>query len=86
MAEAGLPDLILTARITVVAPTGTPSSIIERLNAAFRDVLTDETLRQRLQAAGAEPVGDTPAEAHAYLVAETARLGAVIRENNITLE
>jgi tripartite-type tricarboxylate transporter receptor subunit TctC len=43
-------------------------------------------VRERLVAAGSEPVGNTPEEFLAYVKLELARWGKLIRDNNIRAE
>jgi len=49
-------------------------------------VLRTPDVRDKLIAAGSDPVGSTPEEFAAYVKAELARWGKVIRENNIRSE
>ena len=65
----------------VMAPSGTPRAIIERLNAEMNRNLAD--LNPLLLQDGAEAVGGTPEVFAAHFRAETAKWGAVIREAGI---
>jgi len=60
MAEAGVPDFVITSWAGFVAPAGTPLAIIDRLNAAQREVVRDEAVRARMAQAGATPLWSTP--------------------------
>jgi tripartite-type tricarboxylate transporter receptor subunit TctC len=73
MPEAGLPDVIITSFLVLLAPAGTPRDMIERINAEVNTVLKDADLRRRMIELGAEPEGGTPEELAAYLAKETAR-------------
>jgi tripartite-type tricarboxylate transporter receptor subunit TctC len=44
----------------VLVAAATPKPLVERINAAINLALQDESVRQRLQAAGLEPAGGTP--------------------------
>jgi tripartite-type tricarboxylate transporter receptor subunit TctC len=44
----------------VFAPTGTPADIVQRLNRELNAALRSPEVVERLQRAGAEPVGGTP--------------------------
>jgi tripartite-type tricarboxylate transporter receptor subunit TctC len=46
----------------VLAPAGTPPSIVSKLHAEIRAALENPGVRQRLAALGVEPVGDPPGE------------------------
>jgi tripartite-type tricarboxylate transporter receptor subunit TctC len=60
--EAGLPGLVVTASLGLLAPAGTPAPIIEQLAQASRTVLADSAFQQTLISAGFEPVLDSNAE------------------------
>ena len=83
--EAGLP-MDGSAWIGLVAPAGTPAPIIERLNhefvAAMRDPATNEKLR--VQYMDADP--GTPAQFAAFMKAELAKWGPVIRRTGATID
>ena len=50
--EAGLPDLQITAWSALFAPKGTPSDLVEKLNAALDKALDDASVRNRLMGQG----------------------------------
>lgn len=67
--------------IGLLAPTGTPRAIIERLNREVAAVLQQSDVRQRIATIGAQPVGATPQAFEAMLKADheaTAKLVAQI--------
>jgi tripartite-type tricarboxylate transporter receptor subunit TctC len=64
IAEAGLPGYEAVLHYGLVAAAGTPRPIVEKLNAALRETLSDEDLRRRLGTEGAEALPSTP-EAYA---------------------
>ncbi|WP_165943518.1 tripartite tricarboxylate transporter substrate binding protein [Roseicella aquatilis] len=86
MGEAGVPGFEYSARARLVAPAGTPAPVMERLNAAFQEALSDPALQRRIIEIGAEAVGGTSAAATGELRDEAARLGRLIRESGITAE
>ena len=51
----------------LLAPMGTPASIVERLNAEALVALRSKEMKDRLAADGAEPLGSTPAEFGAFI-------------------
>jgi tripartite-type tricarboxylate transporter receptor subunit TctC len=85
MAEIGLADAQATSWGAVMAPAGTPAPAIARFNAAIRDALGQQAVKDRLAAAGAEGVGSTPEELATYLRAESAKWARVVREARITV-
>jgi tripartite-type tricarboxylate transporter receptor subunit TctC len=85
MAEAGLAGASATSWGAVMAPAGTPSAAIARLNAALNAALADPSVRTRLVQAGADPLSSTPEAVAERMRAETAMWGRVVREANITI-
>ena len=62
VAESGLPGFETTQRYGIVAPAGTPSAIVAKLNGALRDALALDDVKARIAADGAEPMPGTPEE------------------------
>ena len=73
VAESGLVGFEYIGWYGVLAPAGTPRTIIERLHAEFVKILHLPDLRERLLTNGAEPVGNSPAEFDAFLKTELER-------------
>jgi tripartite-type tricarboxylate transporter receptor subunit TctC len=84
--EAGYPKLNAPFWLGVVAPAGTPPTIIDTLNAAFRESLAPAETRARLAALGAEIKTGTPAEFGKMLANELAQWTAVVKAANIKVE
>ena len=83
IAEAGLPGFDVTSWYALVAPAGTPATVVDRLHAEIVKVLGSADVREKIAALGAEPVGNTPAEFIAMQRAEAARWAKLAREANI---
>jgi tripartite-type tricarboxylate transporter receptor subunit TctC len=84
VAEAGLPaNLTGAVFFGVMAPGGTPESIISRLNAAFTEVLTDPATAKKLVDLGFVLVGGSAADYGKRLAAETEKWRKVIQEAKI---
>ena len=86
IAEAGVPGYESVSWYGLFAPAGTPAEIIRKLNAETVAVLQTEDVRRRLTESGVLPVSSTPDAFAAYITAETARWGKLIRANNIKAE
>jgi tripartite-type tricarboxylate transporter receptor subunit TctC len=89
LVELGYKNLDLDFWHILFAPAGTPRPIIDRLNAALRQALTDPKVKDAFTKAGMElyPAGqDTPDIATAMLKSEVKRWGDVIRANKITAQ
>jgi tripartite-type tricarboxylate transporter receptor subunit TctC len=62
MAEAGMPDFVVTSWAGWVLPKGTPRAIVDRLADAQRQLAADQDLQQRFLVAGGRLLGSTPEE------------------------
>jgi tripartite-type tricarboxylate transporter receptor subunit TctC len=78
LAEAGLAGYESSGWFGVVAPSGTPRVIVERLNAAIAGALRQPDIAERIVAAGAEPAPGTSAEFGAFIKSETAKWAKVV--------
>ena len=68
----------------LLAPAGTPSEIIKKINHDVIEVISDPAFaRQYLAAQGLEPITGTPEEFAAFIRAETKKWGKVVRDANI---
>jgi tripartite-type tricarboxylate transporter receptor subunit TctC len=85
-AEAGFPKFRSTFWLGVVAPAGTPTEIVDKLNAAFRESLAPAETRARLDNLGAEVKIGTPAEFGKMLAEERAVWTDVVKAANIKVE
>ena len=63
MAEAGVPDFVVTSWAAFVLPKATPRPVADRLSAELRAIAADPALQARFQVAGARALGSTPEEA-----------------------
>jgi len=86
IASSGVPGYEAYSWSGVLAPAGTPADIVKRVNADMRKVLNDPETVKGMLAAGAEPMPGTPEEFGAFLQAELAKWGKVIKERGITVE
>jgi tripartite-type tricarboxylate transporter receptor subunit TctC len=85
-AEGGMPELMGGAWIGVVAPPNTPSAVTEAASAAMADALKQPDLQEKIAKLGAQPVGNTPAEAARFIAGERARWRKVIESGRVTVE
>jgi tripartite-type tricarboxylate transporter receptor subunit TctC len=65
----------------LVAAAGTPRPIVERLNAALREALADESLRARLNTEGAEALPSTPEAYAADIDHEEIKWSKIVKES-----
>ena len=85
-AEIGLPNLLASAWFGLVAPPGTPDSVIQKINADTAAALKLDDVRAKFLELGAEPQGQSPQAAATFIKDEEMRWRAVIKTANVTLE
>jgi succinate dehydrogenase cytochrome b556 subunit len=81
-----LPGFENTGWFGIVAPTGTPRDIIQKVYQDTKKALESTELRARLYVQGLAPVGNTPEEMGAAMKEETALWARVVRERKIKVE
>jgi tripartite-type tricarboxylate transporter receptor subunit TctC len=84
MAEAGYPGQIGETPIGILAPAGTPKTIIALLHDKAAQIVKDADVRDKLGKIGFTPIGDTPAEFEALLHEESTKWAKVIKDAGIT--
>nr|WP_282572254.1 tripartite tricarboxylate transporter substrate binding protein [Roseomonas acroporae] len=84
--EVDLAELTLTSWTGLAAPAGTPSAIVERLNAATNAALRLPEVRQLMERSGIRGVGGSPAEMTARIGRESGIYRGVIAEARIAVE
>lgn len=70
----------------MLAPKGTPRSIVDKLNAAINQALKQQDVRDRFTASSIGVIGGSPGEFEKYIGAEIKRWGEVARAANIRLD
>lgn len=85
-AESGLANYDASTWNGILVPSGTPRPIIDRLHGELAKILRTPNVLDRLSADGPIPVSSTPEEFAAFIRAERAKWGAVVREANIRIE
>jgi len=83
VAESGLHGFEYIGWLGIAAPAGTPDPIIERLQREIALVLLTDEARRYFASYGREPVASTPTTFAAFIVAEHAKWGLVVRDLNI---
>jgi tripartite-type tricarboxylate transporter receptor subunit TctC len=85
VAESGFPGFESVAWYSLVAPAGTPSAIVRTLNTLTNDYLRSELGRQQFDSLDMQPVGGTPEDLTAYIAAEVAKWGPIIKAAGISM-
>ena len=80
MIEAGYKTIVITGWTGLLAPTGTPQDIVDKLQKEIAARLLVPETRESLASQGAEPVASTPEQFAAFIRAEMAKWSAVIKK------
>ena len=86
IAEAALPGYHIASWNGLLAPRGTPQTVIARLNSEIHAVMRQGDLRGRLAAQGLDAEVGTPQEFAAYIRTELARFAMLVTIANINGE
>ena len=87
IAEAGLPGFELVAWQGVVAPAGTPRTIVDQLAAQLGKLMADPATRDKLTALSLEPLPpSTPDSFAAYIRTEVDRWAVIVKNSGAELE
>jgi len=70
VAEQAYPGFDVNASYSMLAPSGTPTAIVNRLSGAIAKAVALPDLREKLLALGVEPVGSTPEQLKAFMQSE----------------
>ncbi|QDJ51221.1 Bug family tripartite tricarboxylate transporter substrate binding protein [Bordetella hinzii] len=70
----------------LLAPKGTPPEAIATLNAALKQAMASDKLKEHFQREGATPVTSTPAELASFIQAELAKWAGVVQSVNIRVD
>lgn len=85
--ESGLKGFAYQYWHGLVAPAGTPSEVVARLNAAFTQALNTPELANWIRTVpGAEPSPSTPAEMRAYMTQELKSAGDLVNAIHLKLD
>jgi tripartite-type tricarboxylate transporter receptor subunit TctC len=79
ISESGVPGFSVTSWFGMNAPAGTPTPIVERLNAEVAKALALPDVRERLAGFGAVPVRNSPAEFQAFIRSEIGKWAEVVK-------
>ncbi len=86
IAEAGVPGYDATGWYGMLAPTGTPQAVIDRLHSEIVKILTTPELKDRLAGEGAVAVGNTPAQFDRFIRDEIAKWAKIIRDLKLKVD
>jgi tripartite-type tricarboxylate transporter receptor subunit TctC len=83
MDEAGLKGFDLDAWAGLVAPSGTPQSVVDKLNPVLRKIIDSPEAQQKFKNVGFEAFSSTPAEFGDYIKEQLAAWQKMVKDANI---
>jgi tripartite-type tricarboxylate transporter receptor subunit TctC len=85
MAEAGYPGFEAVPWFGLLAPTGTPKNVLDKLYSETVKALALPEVRKKFDELGLEPIGNTPAEFSVIIKKEIPEWAKVIKDSGIKL-
>ena len=83
--EQGLKNFDVSNWFGIYGPRGTPSEVVQKVNAAFNAALKDPELQKRLSLLGAVPTGGTPQQMAKIVADETTKWKRLITERKLVV-
>ena len=84
VAESGLAGFQSSLWYALMAPAGTPTAVIQRLNTETTRIVRLPAVSEQLLAQGADPIGNSPQELATFLRADIERWKKLVREAKIS--
>ena len=84
--EAGVDGLVVDIWYGVLAPSGTPAPIVNRLNTEINKALASPDLRDKLLGVGVQPLGTSPEQFGTFIRSEAGRYAKIIKAAGIKPE
>ena len=81
-----IPGFVLSVWVGIEAPAGTPRAVIDRVNAALKDVSKLDAVAKRLADVASEPSWMTPEDFAAYRKSEVEKYAKLVKESGAKLE
>ena len=85
-AEAGIPGYEVSSWHGFVVPSGTPPSVVDKLNSDLNRMLLEDEVKKAFAAQGVVPDGGTPAQFRNFIEGQMALWKKVVSDRNITVE
>jgi tripartite-type tricarboxylate transporter receptor subunit TctC len=81
--EAGVPGSEYTFWVGMLAPSGTPRGVVDKLNAEVVKILTNKEFKTKLDNIGADPMPMTPAAFDSFIRSETEAVAKLVQAAGI---
>ncbi|HLX16840.1 MAG TPA: tripartite tricarboxylate transporter substrate binding protein [Bradyrhizobium sp.] len=85
-AEVGMPGLLAENWYGMVAPAGTPPTIVAALNRIATEAMRDPAVKEKLAVQGATLIGDSPEHFRDFIGTEIERWAKVIKDAGVVTE
>jgi tripartite-type tricarboxylate transporter receptor subunit TctC len=82
-AEAGVPGSEYTFWVGMLAPSGTPRAVVDKLNAEVVKILNNKEFKTKLDNIGADPMPMAPAAFDAFIRSETEAVAKLVQAAGI---
>jgi tripartite-type tricarboxylate transporter receptor subunit TctC len=86
VAESGVPGYETSVWWGFLGPAGMAPELVAKINADLLTTLKDPTVLAAFDKLGAVPVGSSPQDFDAYMRAEAAKWGPILKQANIRVE
>lgn len=86
VSESGLPGFEFNSWFAMMAPAGTPKSVVQTLHAEISKALGDPEVREKFAGLGLSPRGTSPDELGVAVRGQLARYGNMIKQAGITAD
>ena len=83
VAELGVPGFESGTWFAIMAPPKTPPQLLDHLNKAVNEILSEPSVKSKFAELGVQPVGGTRAETNSFIARERRRWGELIRTAGI---
>jgi tripartite-type tricarboxylate transporter receptor subunit TctC len=80
------PGFDVSAFQAIIVPAGVPTSVIDKISADIRSVVSSPKFAERMKPLGVFPKSTTPQQLDAMMRKEIARWAAIVKAANITLD
>jgi tripartite-type tricarboxylate transporter receptor subunit TctC len=79
MVEAGFPNFDASVWWSIVAPRGTPTTVIDRVNQALAKIMVSQEIRDSFEKLGVAPLYSAPAKVFELSRKDSPIIGEVMR-------
>lgn len=84
--ESGLPGYDAMPWLGIVAPTGTPPAVVERLQVSLQKMKAASDVQEQFKKMGLDPLFTKPADFGAFIVSDSAKWAELIKKSGATAE